>query len=135
MGLNGSSVNGMLAIDNCAPSGCSANGCGAGCSTSSGYYLSYAHHLVCGGSTKCTKQTGLPIGFGCGASYGLQNFCTGVILSATLFECGPDPRNVSQGYCINSSSPLVGCVTSRTFAALCGGCNPLNYGLIQATLT
>lgn len=138
MGLNGAFLDGVAAIDDCAPSGCAANGCSANCSKTSGYFLSYANHNVCGGSTKCTKQTGLPQGTGCGSSYGLFNSCSGQGVLGQLFECGPDPATRTSWWCRTASDgslPVVACVTVRTFKALCGGCNPLTFGLIRLTIT
>ncbi len=134
MGLNGSFAEGMAALDNCASDGCSANGCSAGCSTTNGYFLSYAHHTVCGGSTKCTKQTSLPQGTGCGTTYSIANYCTTRTLSAKLFECGPDPATKSTGQCNNTPKPVIACLTTKTAAYLCN-CNPLIYGFIEVYIT
>lgn len=135
MGLGGSSVGGFAAIDNCAPSGCTANGCSAGCVTN-GYFHSYPYHTVCGGSTKCTKQTSVPLGTGCSSGYSIFNFCTGRTATSTLFECGPDPRSTTNGFCAGGgSAPVIACVTTALFSYLCGGCNPYTYGLISCIIS
>jgi hypothetical protein len=119
MGLNGKSVTGIAARDNCVGAGgCVVNHCSGGCNTS-GAFLAYAHYPNCGpGTAACNAQTGIPIGTGCGTTYRVQRTCGGnQSINATLWECGPQPRSASTGRC-PGTKPLIACLNDKAIGNL-----------------
>ena len=129
------SIVGAVGIDDCSAGegSCAAN-CHNACNDNEAQ-MAYCHFTECGG-INCYAQTGRPkASGGCGSLTVkvYQKTCSGVSITPALHDCGPaSGQTTSSGYCISSTLDFVACVNSLTFAALCGACNPLNYGVLGA---
>jgi hypothetical protein len=132
-------IVGSAGIDDCSAGegSCVANGCGGTCNDND-YQLAWPYYGDCVASKHCSANTAVPYAgdHQCG-EYPVsvwQKSCSNTEIYPSLKDCGPTAGQYSSsGYCVSQRQEIIACLNTGAFASICGGCNPLTYGLIGAT--
>lgn len=133
-------VVGSAGVDDCTagPGACVANDCGGSCEYNA-WQMAWPYYGDCISDYHCNENTVTAPYAGAHKCFETpincwQKSCSGTQIAPDIKDCGPPyPESSATGYCVNQSQPILACLNTATFVALCGGCNPLTYGHIGLT--